>query len=64
MGYQFHWDADTYLELVRAEVSDYDRLQEETAAATQSVEAHAILELGTGTGRPRAACWRSTPWPL
>ncbi len=50
MGHQFHWDAKTYLELMRAEVPDYGRLQEEVAAATRLVEARAILELGTGTG--------------
>ena len=50
MGHQFHWDAETYLESMRAEVPDYDRLQEETAEATRPVEARAILELGTGTG--------------
>ena len=50
MGYQFHRDAETYLGLMRAEVPDYGSLQEETAAATRSIEARAILELGTGTG--------------
>ena len=50
MGYQFHWDAETYLDLMRAEVPDYGSLQEETAAATRSIEARAMLELGTGTG--------------
>ena len=50
VGHQFHWDAETYLESMRAEVPDYDRLQEETAEATRPVEARAILELGTGTG--------------
>ena len=35
---------------MRAEVPDYDRLQEESAEATPPIEARAILELGTGTG--------------
>ncbi len=35
---------------MRAEVPDYERLQEETVEATRPVEARAILELGTGTG--------------
>jgi tRNA (cmo5U34)-methyltransferase len=35
---------------MRAEVPDYDRLQEETVEATRSIEARSILELGTGTG--------------
>lgn len=50
MGYQFHWDPERYLERMRAEVPDFDRLQEETAEATRPIEARAILELGTGTG--------------
>jgi hypothetical protein len=35
VGYQFHWDAETYLDLMRAEVPVYERLQEATANATQ-----------------------------
>ena len=50
VGYQFHWDAETYLDLMRAEVPAYERLQEATANATQGTNARAILELGTGTG--------------
>jgi tRNA (cmo5U34)-methyltransferase len=50
VGHQFHWDAETYLDLMRAEVPDYDRLQEETAKATGPIEARRILELGIGTG--------------
>jgi tRNA (cmo5U34)-methyltransferase len=46
---QFHWDPDGYLELMRAEVPDYERLQDETANATGQGAAR-ILELGSGTG--------------
>ncbi len=46
---QFHWDPDSYLELMREEVPDYERLQDETTAATGS-GAGRVLELGTGTG--------------
>ena len=46
---QFHWDPDGYLAMMREEVPDYERLQEETAAATGS-GARRVLELGTGTG--------------
>jgi tRNA (cmo5U34)-methyltransferase len=46
---QFHWDPDSYLALMHEEVPDYDRLQEETAAATGTGSAR-LLELGTGTG--------------
>jgi len=46
---QFHWDPDSYLALMRTEVPDYERLQEEAAAAT-GPHADRVLELGTGTG--------------
>jgi tRNA (cmo5U34)-methyltransferase len=46
---QFHWDPDTYLELIRSEVPGYERLQEETAAATGG-GGRRLLELGTGSG--------------
>src|SRR4051794_16950087 len=44
------WDPDGYADLVRAEVPDYDRVQEEVVDATRGRDATAILELGTGTG--------------
>jgi tRNA (cmo5U34)-methyltransferase len=47
---QFHWDPDTYVKIVRDEVPDYDRVQDELARATEGVEARRLLELGTGTG--------------
>jgi tRNA (cmo5U34)-methyltransferase len=47
---QFHWNPDEYLALMRTEVPDYERLQEELVAATDGVDAHSILDLGTGTG--------------
>jgi tRNA (cmo5U34)-methyltransferase len=47
---QFHWDPDTYAGMVRAEVPDYERLQDEVARATEGVVARRALELGTGTG--------------
>lgn len=46
---QFHFDPDSYLELMREEVPDYERLQEEAIAAT-GLHATRVLELGTGTG--------------
>jgi tRNA (cmo5U34)-methyltransferase len=46
---QFHWDPDTYLELMREDVPDYEHLQEEAAAAT-GTGAMRVLELGIGTG--------------
>jgi tRNA (cmo5U34)-methyltransferase len=47
---QFHWDPDGYLQTVRAEVPDYDRLQDELARATDGVDVRRVLELGTGSG--------------
>jgi tRNA (cmo5U34)-methyltransferase len=47
---QFHWDPDGYLEMVRAEVPDYDRIQDELALATDGIDARRVLELGTGSG--------------
>jgi tRNA (cmo5U34)-methyltransferase len=47
---QYHFDPSTYLEMIRADVPDYDRLQDEIAAATADVPARRILELGIGTG--------------
>jgi tRNA (cmo5U34)-methyltransferase len=46
---QFHWDPGGYLALMREEVPDYERLQDETVAATGTA-ATRVLELGTGTG--------------
>jgi len=48
---QFHFDPDSYLELMAEEVPDYARLQEEAAAATAEVASvRRVLDLGTGTG--------------
>ena len=47
---QFHWDPDAYLEMVRAEVPDYDRIQDELARATDGIDTRRVLELGTGSG--------------
>jgi tRNA (cmo5U34)-methyltransferase len=44
------WNADVYPDLVRAEVPDYDRVQDEVVAATRGRAIATILELGPGTG--------------
>jgi len=49
LGWQFHFEPATYMELMRAEVPLFDRLQDEVAAASGR-GARRILELGTGTG--------------
>jgi tRNA (cmo5U34)-methyltransferase len=45
---QFHFDPDTYLQLMAEEVPGYERLQ--AALAAEAVPAARVLELGTGTG--------------
>jgi len=47
---QFHWDPDSYVDLVHSEVPDYERLQDEVGRASDGVAATRLLELGTGTG--------------
>lgn len=47
---QWHWDPETYLENMLAEVPSYPDLQDETAKATADASARTILELGIGTG--------------
>jgi tRNA (cmo5U34)-methyltransferase len=47
---QFHFDPDTYMDLMRAEVPAYDRLQEVVAASTEGIAVSRVLDLGTGTG--------------
>jgi tRNA (cmo5U34)-methyltransferase len=55
MGAQFHFDPDTYLSLMRAEVPRYDDLQAAVADATAAVHPTTILDLGSGTGATAAA---------
>ena len=47
---QFHFDPDTYLENMRADIPVFDELQDEAVKATEDVAASKILELGVGTG--------------
>ena len=47
---QFHWDPDSYLQLMRSEVPAYERVQDEVARASEAVPARSALELGAGTG--------------
>jgi tRNA (cmo5U34)-methyltransferase len=46
---QFHWNPDTYLEEIRADVPRYDELQERTIDAIPFAPGR-VLELGVGTG--------------
>ena len=49
LGSQFHFRPDSYTEMIRSEVTEYDLLQDQLVAASGS-SARRILELGTGTG--------------
>jgi len=46
---QFHFDPDTYMEMITSEIPSYGRLQRELTSASGS-GAERMLELGTGTG--------------
>jgi tRNA (cmo5U34)-methyltransferase len=61
VGGQFHWNPDEYRALMRAEVPDYDLLQDELVAATEGVDARSILDLGTGTGETAARVLAAHP---
>jgi tRNA (cmo5U34)-methyltransferase len=50
VGNQWHFDPDSYLEMVRSEIPSYDELQNKVVAATSAVVARKILDLGSGTG--------------
>jgi tRNA (cmo5U34)-methyltransferase len=54
---QFHFDPATYLDLMRAEVPAYGRLQEAVAdaAANGGPAVDRVLDLGTGTGETLVA---------
>jgi tRNA (cmo5U34)-methyltransferase len=47
---QFHFFPEDYLALVRAEVPDYDLLQDTVATVAAERQASSILDLGTGLG--------------
>jgi len=51
---QFHFDPDTYMELMRQEVPSYETLQDTIAAATEPIAVTSVLDLGTGTGETLA----------
>lgn len=49
MAAQFHWDPETYLERIRAEVPRFDELQAAAIAAIPFAPIR-VLDLGVGTG--------------
>lgn len=48
MSAQFHWNAETYLEMIRAEVPRFDELQDAAIDAIPTPPGR-VLELGIGT---------------
>ncbi len=57
----FEFDPATYLDLMRAELPAYDRLQAAVGGATAGVTVSAVLDLGTGTGETLAAVLAKHP---
>jgi L-threonylcarbamoyladenylate synthase len=49
LGGQYHFNPDTYAEMIQTDIPQYARMQEELTAASGS-GARRVLELGTGTG--------------
>jgi tRNA (cmo5U34)-methyltransferase len=47
---QFHFEPDTYMDLMHAEVPGYEHLQEAVADACGGLAVDTVLDLGTGTG--------------
>lgn len=47
---EFAWDPETYPQLMAQEVPDYAHLQDQLVAATLDTPAHAVLDLGIGSG--------------
>lgn len=60
MSAQFHWNPETYLEEIRAEVPRYDELQ---AAAIDAIPfpPMRVLELGFGTAETTRRIWERYP---
>jgi tRNA (cmo5U34)-methyltransferase len=60
MAAQFHWDPETYLEMMQAEVPLFDELQTETIRAIPFAPKR-VLELGVGTGETSRVLLDSYP---
>ena len=60
MTAQFHWDPETYLEMIRAEIPRFDELQAQTVAAIP-FEPTRVLELGFGTAETTRQIWERYP---
>ena len=51
---ELEWDPAVYLAQMHEEIPGYEELQDAVAAATEGLDVHTILELGTGTGETAA----------
>jgi tRNA threonylcarbamoyl adenosine modification protein (Sua5/YciO/YrdC/YwlC family) len=49
VAWQFHFDPDSYAEMIRDDIPAYDAMQDQLVAASGSA-ARRVLDLGTGTG--------------
>jgi tRNA (cmo5U34)-methyltransferase len=58
---QFHFDADTYLSLMRRELPVYEEIQQAVARAAAAGDARRILDLGAGTGETSRAVLQHHP---
>jgi tRNA (cmo5U34)-methyltransferase len=58
---QFHFDPDTYLDLIRAELPAYDELERAVGEATLGRRPRRLLDLGCGTGETACAVLRHHP---
>jgi SAM-dependent methyltransferase len=50
LDWQFHFDPDSYLEMIRGDIPVYDAFQDALVAASGVDGVRRILDLGTGTG--------------
>jgi tRNA (cmo5U34)-methyltransferase len=57
---QFHWDPETYLDLIHSEVPRYDELQAAAIDAIPFAPAR-VLELGFGTAETTRRIWERYP---
>ena len=57
---QFHFNPESYLDLIRAEVPRYDEMQEHLAWSLTG-QVQRVLDLGTGTGRTAQAVLQRFP---
>jgi tRNA (cmo5U34)-methyltransferase len=58
---EYRFDPATYLDLMRAEVPAYERLQQAVARATAGLAVARVLDLGTGTGETLGAVLGTHP---